>query len=131
MLRFPILLTLAIAAGGCAVQPGGTGSTAAARECFSASGITGFSVSGPDKAIVNIGFQESWELTLAPGCPDVDYAMKIGVVSRGSQRICTGRPAELVVPTASGSSSQRCLVRNIRKLSPEEAAAARGLTPGR
>jgi hypothetical protein len=124
MPRFPLLLIAATA--GCTAPPPGTGQSA---QCFFASSVTGFSEAGPDRTIVNIGSKESWELTLSGGCPDVDYAMRIGIVSRGSQRICTGRPAELVVPSASGSSGQRCLVRNIRKLSPEEAAAVRGSKP--
>lgn len=101
----------------------------AARQCFWASSVSGFSDAGQDRALVRIGTQEMWELTLAPGCPDVDWAMKIAIVSRGGERICTDRPAELIVPSASGSSSARCLVRSVRKLSPAEAAVARGDTP--
>jgi hypothetical protein len=101
------------------------------RECFWGSQVTGFSDAGPDRAILNIGQRESWELTLAAGCPDVDWALKIGIRSRGGDRICPGRPAELFVPNASGSGMRRCLVQNVRKLSPEEAAAVRGRTPAR
>lgn len=103
----------------------------ASRECFWGSQVTGFSDAGPDRAILNIGQRESWELTLAPGCPDVDWAMKIGIRSRGGDRICPGRPAELFVPNASGSGMRRCLVQSVRKLSPEEAAAVRGRTPAK
>lgn len=103
--------------------------SAGAQQCFWNSQVTGFSDAGPDRAIVNIGSRESWELELSPGCPDVDYAQRIGIVSRGGSRICTGANVELVVPDASGSGSRHCLVRNIRKLSDEEAAAVRGRTP--
>ncbi|MEO5773075.1 MAG: DUF6491 family protein [Sphingomicrobium sp.] len=126
-MRRIFILPVILAATACAARPASDVSIAEpVQECFYASSVTGFSEAGHDKTIVNIGSKESWELSLSGGCPDVDYAMNIGIVSRGSQRICTGRPAELVVPSASGSSSQRCLVRNIRKLSPEEAAAVRG-----
>jgi hypothetical protein len=101
------------------------------RECFWGSQVTGFGDAGPDRAILNIGQRESWELTLAPGCPDVNWALNIGVRSRGGDRICPGRPADLFVPNASGSGFRRCLVQNVRKLSPEEAAAARGRTPAK
>lgn len=124
-----VLVPLAFATA-CTAAPPDTVSTAqAARECFFASSVTGFSDAGPDKAIVNIGSRESWELTLSGGCPDVDYAMKIGIVSRGSQRICSGRHAELIVPSASGSGAKRCLVRSVRKLSSAEADAVRGRSP--
>lgn len=99
------------------------------RQCFWASSVSGFSAAGPDRANVRLGQREMWELTLSPGCPDVNWAMKIGIISRGGPRICTDRPAELVVPSASGSSSQRCLVRSVRRLSSVEAAAARGEVP--
>lgn len=102
----------------------------AGRECFWGSQVTGFSDAGPDRAILNIGQRESWELTLTPGCPDVNWALKIGISARGGDRICPGRPAELFVPNA-GSGFRRCLVQNVRKLSPGEAAAVRGQTPAR
>lgn len=100
-------------------------------ECFWASGVTSFSDAGPNRALVNVGRQDTWHLELSPGCPNVDYAMRLGIASRGSERICSGVDAELLVPTASGSGFQRCLVRDVRKLSPQEAAAARGGTTGR
>ncbi len=114
----------------CTPEPPATAQQSS-RECFWGSQVTGFSDAGPDRAILNIGQRESWELTLAPGCPDVDWAMKIGIRSRGGDRICPGRPAELFVPNASGSGMRRCLVQSVRKLSPEEAAAVRGRTPAK
>ncbi|MCX8474546.1 MAG: DUF6491 family protein [Sphingomonas sp.] len=101
------------------------------RACFWGSQVTGFSDAGPDRAILNIGQRESWELTVAPGCPDVNWALDIGIRARGGERICPGRPADLFVPNASGSGFRRCLVQNVRRLSPEEAAAARGRTPAK
>ncbi len=102
-----------------------------ARQCFWASGVTSFSDAGPNRALVNVGRQDTWQLELSPGCPNVDYAMRLGIVSRGSERICSGVDAELLVPTASERGFQRCLVRNVRKLSPQEAAAAGRETTGR
>ena len=106
------------------------------RACFWASEVTSFSNAGRDRALMNIGRRETWELKLASGCPDLDWTMRIGIRVRGSERICSGRPAELVVlpasengfqPSAGGF--QRCQVREARRLSPEEAAAARGEKP--
>jgi len=98
-------------------------------ECFFPSQVGGFKDAGSDRALLRIGFRAGYELTLSPGCPPVDYAMDIGIVSRGSSRICAGRPAELVVPRASGSGAQRCLVSNIRRLSDAEMATAWGRQP--
>ena len=130
MVRPTFILGVLLATSSCTNAPFAPSARTAqdAAQCFWASSISGFSDAGPDKALVRIGTQEMWELTLSPGCPDVNWAMRIGIVSRGSQRICTDRPAELVVPSATGA-GQRCLVSNVRKLSPEEAAVARGETP--
>lgn len=95
----------------------------AQRTCFWASEVTGFDDAGADRVLVHIGRRATWELTLSPGCPDANWAMRIGIRSRGSERICPGRPAELIVPDASGSGS-RCLVRTIRKLPAPARTAA-------
>lgn len=121
------LLPLTILSASCAA--GEPAAPSDQRTCFWGSQVTGFSDAGPNRAILNIGQRESWELTLAAGCPDVDWALRIGIRARGGDRICPGRPAELLIPDAGGRSFQRCLVRNVRKLSSEEAAAVRGRTP--
>ena len=100
--------------------PSPMGSSASAAQCFWASQVSGFSSTGRHRALVRIGTRERWELTLAPGCPDIDWAMQIGIRARGGSRICSGRNAELLVPNASGSGMQRCLVRDIRPLPPEK-----------
>ncbi len=121
MMFLPLLASSSLAL---AAEDGG-------RACFWGSQVSGFSDAGPDRAVLNIGQRESWELTLAPGCPDVDWAMKIGISSRTGDRICSDRPAELLVPNASGTGFQRCLVQKVRKLTPEEAEAVRGKKPGK
>ncbi|MHA6723636.1 DUF6491 family protein [Sphingomonas sp. RS2018] len=97
-----------------------------ADTCFWPSQVSGFSDGGRDRALVRIGSQAVWELTVGPGCPNIDYALQIGIRARGGQRICAGRPAELIVPFP-GSGSRSCLVRNIRRLSDAEAAPVIGL----
>lgn len=126
MHRIYLLTAVALAATGCAPLARNSAQAQEQRACFWASEVTGFSDAGPDRALVNIGSRETWDLTLSPGCPDVDWAMKIAIRPRSGERICPGRPAELLVPNASGSGFQSCLVRNVRRLSPAEAAAARG-----
>ena len=131
MKRLKLLLSPALLVGACTNPLGDDmGATAHrnARECFWASSVTSFSDAVPNRALVSVGRRDTWELELSPGCPDVDYAMRLGIVSRGSDRICSGIDAELLVPPVSGRGLQRCLVRNVRKLSPEETAAARGET---
>ncbi|UZK66567.1 DUF6491 family protein [Sphingomonas sp. M1-B02] len=127
MRRIWLLTSALLALGACAAPPIAGTAPQAQRACFWSSQVTGFADAGPDRALVHIGTRETWELTLSPGCPDVDWAMKLGVRARGGERICPGRPAELLVPNASESGFRRCLVRNVRRLSADEAAAARGI----
>ena len=129
MHRICLGLSILLATAACSQSRVGSDATQARQQCFWASQITGFSDAGPDRALVRAGFRGTWELTLSPGCPDVDWALRIGIRSRGSERICSGANAELLVPRASGSGFERCLVRSVRKLSPSEAAAAAGETP--
>lgn len=120
------LLAAAVSATAALSAPAAGGAQQSERQCFWANQVSGFSDAGPDRALLRIGNKDMWELTLSPGCPDVNWAMSIGIRSRGSERICSGSDAELIVPNASGSGSQRCFLRSIRKLPDQEAAAARG-----
>lgn len=126
MHRSLLLFTAVLATGAMASPPAADAEAQPPRQCFWASQVTGFSDAGPDRALVSVGRRETWELTLSPGCPDVNWAMRVGIKSRTGERICPDRPAELLIPNASESGFQRCLVRSVRKLTREEAAAARG-----
>ncbi|WP_347302719.1 DUF6491 family protein [Croceibacterium sp. TMG7-5b_MA50] len=121
MRLLPLLATLPALAA--CTAPDGTGDVAAAgtaQECFFSSQVDGFADAGPDKVLVRLGFRQAYELTLRPGCPNASYATAIGLVSRGGDRVCTGRPAQLLVPRASGTGAERCLVSDIRALPQAE-----------
>lgn len=117
MRRKSVLLPPLLAMIGCAgPSPSAPGATAqSARQCFWASDVTSFGDAGPKRVIANIYNQEKWELTLASGCSNANWALRIGIVSRGSEEICSGRPAELLIPSPGGG-VQRCLVSSVRKI---------------
>lgn len=125
MRRICVLIAL-VPLGACTAAPNTAAAPQGSRACFWASEVTSFSDAGQDRALLKIGQRETWELTLSPGCPDVDWAMRIGIRSRGGERICSGANAELLVPNASGSGVQRCLVSNVRQLAAEAPPEARG-----
>jgi hypothetical protein len=119
---------LALAAlAGCAAP--GTDSpqsyAAGSGQCFFNSDVRSFTDAAPNVVLVAVGAREAWELTLQDGCPDVGGTSKVAIVSRGRTRICAGTDAELIVPNVSGAGTQRCLVRSVRKLTPQEAATVR------
>ncbi len=127
MVRFALLTLVPLVLAGCAADRASPDRAAGA--CFWPSQVTGFSDAGPQKAVLRAGSQQMWELTLQNGCPDVDWALSIGIRSRGGQQVCPGRPAELVVPEVSGRGGRTCLVTNIRPLSPEEVLLQQGRAP--
>jgi hypothetical protein len=120
------LLWSILALGACTASSSTQTPRQSARQCFWPSEVSGFSDAGPSRALVRVGSREVWELTVSSGCPDVNWALRIGIRARAGERICPGRPAELLIPEASGSGFRRCPVRDVRKLTAEEAAAARG-----
>jgi hypothetical protein len=126
---FTLVLPAVAAMGLSACAAGGADAprsyAAGTEQCFYNSDVRSFTDAAPNVALVAVGANDAWELTLQAGCPSVAAASKVGLVSRGRTRICAGSDAELIVPNLSGAGSQRCLVRTVRKLTPEEAAAVR------
>jgi hypothetical protein len=120
------LLWPILALGACTAASSVQAPRQSTRQCFWPSEVSGFSDAGPDRALVRVGSREMWELTVSPGCPDVDWALRIGIRARAGERICPGRPAELLIPEASGSGFRRCLVRDVRKLPSADPAGTSG-----
>lgn len=120
-----VLLAAATAVSACSAAQapvaGGRG-----LQCFYPSQVGGFQPAGDDRAIVRVGFRQAWELTLSPGCPSVDWATNIILRPRGGERVCPGRPVDMLVPEAGGRAYRRCLVNDVRRLSDEERAKAFG-----
>jgi len=55
-------------------------------------------------------------------CQDMEWNQRLALISRGGGSICSGMDAE-VVNRATGLGRQRCPVRGMHKLTPEEVAA--------
>ena len=127
MLKLALPLLAAVGLSGCAAGGADAPQSMASgsEQCFYDSDVRSFTDAAQNVVLVAVGARDAWELTLQSGCPSVSAASKVGIVSRGRTRICAGSDAELIVPNLSGSGSQRCLVTNVRKLTPQEAAAVR------
>lgn len=94
---------------------------ATAKQCFWASQVNGFA--SRDNRIVNVrvGVRDVYQFEMLGRCPDVNWSERIALVSRGRSSICSGLDAEIISPSPIGP--QRCAVRDIRKLTPEEVKA--------
>jgi hypothetical protein len=95
-----------------------------APRCFLAASVNGFTPRGDDAVDVQVGASRHYRLTLASACPDVNWSIRLGLRTLGgSSWICQGADAEIVVASPNGQ--QRCLVSDVRALTPAEVAAGR------
>lgn len=95
-----------------------------ASDCFYARSVNGFTPVGREAVDVYISRTRQYRLTLGGYCPDVDWSLRLALRTRGGGSfVCAGGDAEIVVPSAIGV--QRCLVTDVRRLSPEEIDARR------
>lgn len=90
-------------------------------QCFWTRQVNSFA-SNDDRIVnVRVGVKDVYQFEMFGRCNDVDWSNSIALVSRGSSYICSGMDAEIISPSSIGP--QRCPVRNIRKLTPEEIKA--------
>ena len=115
---------LAIAAALVALLPLGVAEAEPAskdRACFHASNVSGFRAPDDKTVYVRVGVRDIYEMQMMGSCPQIDWAEKIGIRTRGSEFICSGLDADLISPSSIGPHT--CPVKLLRKLTPEEAKA--------
>lgn len=112
---------LTAAAPVAAKSPLEDGKAPARKQCFWTRQVNGFASN--DNRIVNVrvGVNDIYQFEMFGRCEDVDWNNRIAIVSRGSDYICTGLDAEIISPSTIGP--QRCPVKTVRKLTPEEVKA--------
>jgi hypothetical protein len=113
------LLTLTATAASAADNPA---KPVAKNECFWTRNITGFAAPDDHTVYVRVSFRDVYKLDLMVSCPDVNWNERIALVSRGGSNICSALDAE-IVSHATGLGRQRCPVKTLTKLTPEEIAA--------
>ncbi len=94
-------------------------------QCFSGDRVINFAASRDEKTVnLRIRGGGVYQFELFGRCPQIDNSQQIAINSGGSRRICSGRDATII--TISSFGPQRCLVRNMRKLTEAEIAALPG-----
>lgn len=91
------------------------------RECFWTDRVTNFASDDDRTVYLRVGVKEVWRLEMLGRCTDVDWSNRIAIRSRGGSHICSGLDAEIIAPSPIGP--QRCAVKTVRKLTPEEIKA--------
>lgn len=93
----------------------------AKRACFFTGNVSSFSAADDHTVYVRVGVKEVYRLDLFAPCPDIDWTWKIGLVSHGSDWICSPMDATIIAHGPTGP--QRCEVNKVTRLTPEEVAA--------
>ncbi len=110
--------------GACASNdPNNPSASNPSRQCFFANSANGFTAVDTQTVNVRVGARDVYRLDLMGTCPDINWNHQIALVSRGSSSICTGTGATIVTRGPTGQ--QRCPVRMVTKLTPEEVEALR------
>jgi hypothetical protein len=110
---------------GVAVAPSAPAAPSGAqRDCFWSQNVTGFAAQDDRTVNLRVGARDVYQLELWTNCTDVDFANHVRLDTRGFSSICHASDVNLIVRGPIGP--QRCAVRSIRHLTPEEVAALPG-----
>lgn len=130
-MKHKIILAAAVAAlAGAAAAAPQAGSAApgakppaySANQCFYTRDVQNFAAPDEHNLYVRVGARRVYHFEMFGPCPDIDWNQHLALVSRGSSWICNAMDAE-VVTHSPGIGRQRCFVKNMRQLTPEEIAA--------
>lgn len=91
------------------------------HKCFWARNVNNFEAVDDTHVNIRVGVKDVYAMTLFGPCPEIDWAQRIALRSRGGSYICSALDAEVISPSSLGR--QTCMIRDIRYLSPAEVAA--------
>src|ERR1700744_746912 len=95
-----------------------------ADQCFWARNITSFAAPDDHTVYVKVGMRDVYKMDLMISCPDVDWNQRVALQSsRGAGGSICGSPDVEIISHATGLGHQRCPVKAMRKLTPDEIAA--------
>jgi hypothetical protein len=91
------------------------------KACFLPHNVNGYRYVAPRTVNLRVGVNDIYQVTTLGDCRDINFSEAIGLESRGGGFICSGLDVTLVAPSPIGP--RRCAATNLRRLTPEEAAA--------
>lgn len=129
--RFSLAAALSIGLAGAAIAQGQPAATDASpakteaakpqRSCFFNRDIRGFAAPDDKTLYLRVRTKDVYRLEMMGRCPDLDWENRIAIDSRGSSSICDAVDATVLVRGPIGV--DRCPVKSITRLTPEEVAA--------
>jgi hypothetical protein len=124
-MKSPLALAAAVAAllalSAPAASSADKAKTPTHNDCFWTRNVDGFAAPDEHTLNVRVGVRDVYQFEMLGACPDIDWNQRIALISRSGSNICSGMDAEVVTHSPIGP--QRCAVRSVRKLTPEEIAA--------
>jgi hypothetical protein len=122
-------LTAGLAATGAAILTLAASAASAAdrsapNQCFWARNVTSFASPDDHTVYIRVNSRDVYRLDLMVSCPDVDWNQRVALVSShgAGGSICNALDAE-IVSQATGIGRQRCPVKTLTKLTPDQIAA--------
>lgn len=91
------------------------------RACFLTRNVSSWSAADDKTVYIRVGVKDVYRLDLLGPCPDIDWNWSIALESHGSSWICSPLDATIIAKSPIGP--QRCPVRQVSKLTPQEVAA--------
>lgn len=123
MIRHMLAASLAVALGlsAGAAQAADPAKPKPQRSCFWTRDVNSWSAADDHTVYIKVGVKDVYRLDLMGSCPDIDWSWKMGLESHGSSSICSALDATIIAQSPIGP--QRCPVRQVTKLTPQEVAA--------
>lgn len=124
MRQYCVLPVASVLLAACAAPSPGQPAMAQAngQGCFRAADVRNYRYVSPDKVNLRVGLNDVYQVTTLGNCRDINFSEAIGIESGGgSDWICNGLNVTLVAPSPIGP--RRCPATDLRRLTPEEAAA--------
>ena len=116
------LLTLGAGAANATDAPDAKAAKAP-NQCFWTRNADGFAAADDRTLNVRVNVRDVYQLEMFGPCPDIDWNQRIALISRPGSTICVGNGMDAEVVTRTAIGRQRCAVRSVKKLTPEEIAA--------
>lgn len=92
------------------------------QQCFYSRNVESFAAPDEHNLYIRVGVRDVYHFEMFGPCPDIDWNQRLALVARPGPWICNGMDAEVITHQA-GLGPQRCLVKNMQKLTPDEIAA--------
>ena len=96
--------------------------SSARTDCFFTREVRNYTTADDDKTLYVRAGKDTYRMETFGRCLDLSSALNVGLDSHPSSSICSALDVTIVVPSSS-MGPQRCAVRTLVKLTPEDVAA--------